>query len=171
MAGRHFVRRGGAKRLTDWSGSAVLTGDIAVAVSTSQLLETFVPIGSGETLIRTRGLFGWRSDQSAADETQIGAMGIGVVSAQAVSVGATAIPAPATDVDWDGWLYHTFFYSHLDFLSAVGMEPNVAHVIMIDSKAMRKVSTDERLVVMVENTSGSGGIRVATNLRLLSKAF
>ena len=44
------------------------------------------------TLIRVRGIFTIASDQSAATETQVGALGVAVVSEQAASIGVTAVP-------------------------------------------------------------------------------
>ncbi len=40
----------------------------------------------------------------------------------------------------------------------------------IDSKAMRKVTSDEAVVVMIENASASFGINVMVQLRFLIKA-
>ncbi len=167
---RHFVRgRGrGTRRPTDWSASAVASALTSLAANTIVLSETFTPIVGGETLIRTRGLFSWRSDQQAADEALLGAVGIAVVTAQAVSVGITAIPHPDTDSAWGGWLWHSYFSSSLSLGTSVGFDANDMQRIWIDSKAMRKVDEDERLVVVVENSS-SFGMQFNTSERLLSK--
>ena len=161
-----FVR--GPRKGTDWSASTPVAAFVNVGGSAVALLETFTPIAGGETVIRTRGLFTWMSDQTGANESQIGAVGIGVVSEQAATVGITAIPHPDTDAAWGGWLWHSYFASRLEFVSAVGVLPEMAHNIVIDSKAMRKVGENERLVVVCENSSTTG-IRVLTSIRLLSK--
>ena len=161
-----FVR--GVRRNTDWSASLVATDMVTVAASSAQLLQTFVPASGGETVIRTRGLFAWRSDQFAASEVQIGAVGIGVVTEQANSVGITAIPHPDTDSAWGGWLWHSYFTSRVDFTSGAGFLFDGVHRMVIDSKAMRKVGDNERLIVVIEN-SGAFGLQVSSQIRLLSK--
>ena len=90
----------------DWSASSNQTSLLIIAGSTAVLDESFTPIVGGETIIRTRGMLSYGSDQLAAQEIQLGAMGIAVVTAQAVSVGITAILHPATDAAWGGWLVH-----------------------------------------------------------------
>ena len=161
-----FVR--GPRRATDWSASTILGAPLFVANNSASLVEVFTPIVGGETLIRTRGMLGFQSDQAAADEFQLGAYGIAVVTEQAATIGITAVPTPATDAAWGGWLYHTYFFAGMDFISAVGVEPGMMHTFPIDSKAMRKVDEDERLVTVVENT-GIHAFELASAVRLLSK--
>jgi len=158
----------GPRRATDWSASGATAGGVAVAGNTQALLEVFTPIVGGETLIRTRGLITISTDQTVADEVQIGAIGIGVVTAQAVSVGITAIPHPMTDAGWGGWLWHSYYSYDFAFATAVGFEGNLANQIPVDSKAMRKVDEDERLVLVIQNQAVNG-IILFSSLRLLSK--
>ncbi len=164
---RSFTR--GPRRAVDWSASGVLTTGVTVAAGVALLLESFTPIVGGETLIRTRGVLAFWSDQSATNETQIGAFGIAVVTQQAVSVGITAIPHPGTDAAWGGWVYHTYLHARFQIGSAVGFQGNFATQIEIDSKGMRKVDEDERLVVVVENMNPSHGFVIANSERFLSK--
>ena len=79
---RRFARShvGGSKRHGEWVGSTPITSLIILAGSSAALTQIFVPFDGGETVIRTRGLFGWSSDQTSAGEDQMGAIGIGVVS-------------------------------------------------------------------------------------------
>ena len=166
--GRSFPR--GARKAVDWSASAAQQSQLTVAAGTAVLAEAFIPIVGGETVIRTRGMLGISSDQVSSNEVQLGAFGMCIVTAQAVSVGITAIPHPATDAAWGGWFYHTFLMSELIVLSAAGFDSNfMGQTIVIDSKAMRKVDEDERLVVVIENSSASAGFRIAHSERLLSK--
>ena len=165
--GRTFTR--GVRRPVDWSASANQSAMVPVAAATAVLLESFTPIVGGETVIRTRGIFTWQTDQLIASEDQFGAVGMCVVTAQAVSVGISAIPHPATDAAWGGWLWHSFFASSWSFLSSTGVEANIQHQIIIDSKAMRKVDEDERLVMVCENTNATQGFLVANSERILSK--
>jgi len=165
--GRGFVR--GPRRATDWSASLVQDSQVTVPASSAVLLETFVPIVGGETIIRTRGLFTIASDQSVGTEIQFGAFGICVVTQQAAGIGITAIPHPSTDAAWGGWFVHGFFAEEFRFLSAIGFQPHNAAQFPIDSKAMRKVDEDERVVVVIENTGATTGLLVSDSFRFLTK--
>jgi len=155
---RRVVRsfRRGPRRATDWSASSVAAAFVSLAGATSALSQVFTPIVGGETVIRTRGMFGWGTDNPAGDEPQMGAYGIAIVSEPAATVGITAIPTPGTDASWGGWLYHTYFMSNTEFASAVGVNFDNIRRIVIDSKAMRKVDENDRLVTVVENMSADG---------------
>jgi len=169
---RRFVRSSFARssrKGTDWSASSNQVAPIPVASGAAVLLEVFTPIVGGETVIRTRGMLAWATDQAAAVENQFGAFGIGIVTEQAATVGITAVPHPASDAAWDGWLYHTFFFSQYQFLSSVGAEPGVMHSMVIDSKAARKVGENDRMVTVVENTGAAHGFDFANSERFLSK--
>jgi len=169
--GRRVFRSGrSTARKTGWIGLTPQTTMTAVTGSSAQLLATFTPNAPGETIVRTRGLFGWKSDQQSANEDQMGAVGFGLVSAQAASVGITALPHPDTDASWDGWLWHSYFASSVVFTTGAGFLFDVFNRIMIDSKAMRKVGSDERVVAVVEN-SNSDGLSVYIGMRLLTKAY
>jgi len=159
----------GPRKAVDWSASAGLAAPVSVPAASAVLLEIFTPIMGGETVIRTRGMLGWLSDQATVDEEQFGAFGIAVVSEQAATVGATAVPHPVTDAAWGGWLYHTYFFSKLEFADATGVNPNIMHTMAIDSKAMRKVDEGDRLITVVENIHATHGFRFANNERFLSK--
>jgi len=159
----------GPRRPTDWSASAPLTAILSVGQNSAVLDESFVPIVGGETVIRTRGMIGFKSDQQLGDELQIGAFGICKVTAQALSVGITAIPHPSTDAAWGGWLVHQYIMSVFEFASASGVNPDSLHTIVIDSKAMRKIDEDERLVTVWENTSATHAMDVFSSFRFLTK--
>ncbi len=164
---RGFVR--GPRRAVDWSViNTPQTTLVALAGATSVLVSVGVPIVGGETVIRTRGLFGYASDQLAASEVQLGAIGICVVTAQAESVGISAVPHPDTDAAWGGWLYHSYFANRQRFASAVGFQSDGFITQEVDSKAMRKVDEDERLVMVVQN-SGANGMDFYFRARFLSK--
>ena len=167
---RRAVRsfRRGPRRATDWSATAVKVALAAVAGSTKVILDSFTPIAGGETVIRVRGTFGWASDQEAATEVQLGAVGICVVTEQAATIGITAVPHPNTDAAWGGWLWHSYYKSKVFFNTGSAMNFDPLHVITIDSKAMRKVDEDERLLFIIENSTGEG-VDVASNFRILSK--
>jgi len=165
---RGFTR--GPRRATDWSASAELTAYVALAGGASALTQVFTPISGGETVIRTRGLLSITTDNDASAEEQLGAYGIAVVSEPAATVGITAIPTPVVDASWGGWLYHSYFASRTALNTAVGFAEAASAVIniVIDSKAMRKVDEDDRLVMVIENASPDG-MKFWDMVRILSK--
>jgi len=160
----------GSKRHGEWVGSTPQTSLTALAASSVVLDQVFTPFDAGETVIRTRGLFAVKTDQVISTENQMGAVGIGIVSEQAATVGITAVPHPDTDSGWNGWLWHSYYASSFTFGSSVGFTSPTLFHIEIDSKAMRKVGDNERLVVVVEN-SGVVGIQFYSSVRIYSKPF
>jgi len=121
------------------------------------------------TVIRTRLLVQISSDQLAAGENQIGAIGAAVVSDQAVGAGVTAVPTPINDVESDLWFVHQFLFSAMDLASAIGFDGNVGRVYSIDSKAMRKVEDGQDVVVVAEFSTQGDGFTLATGGRVLIK--
>jgi len=161
----------GSKRHGDWSGTTPPTALTPLSAGSVVLSQIFTPLAGGETVIRTRGLFGIASDQVSSGEDQIGAVGICVVSEAAVSVGISAVPLPDSDAGWGGWLWHSYFAARLSFASSIGFQPNMLVLTVIDSKAMRKVGDEDRLIMVVQNSSSSHGIVFFDSFRIYSKPF
>ncbi len=172
MAARRQVRRGrGFKPSTTWN-SATSAVETAVAAATKVLLATQSTTLDTETIRRTRGLIAWRSDQVVADEAVMGAFGMCVVSADAAAAGVASVPGPFTDPGSDLWFVHQFMYDRLEFQSGTGVSAGfTTHVqYLIDSSAMRKVTDEERLILVVENGHASNGATFSFNIRFLSSA-
>jgi len=166
----HRVARGVVRqrsgRQSQWVGSADLTAFTALAAATSLLDQTLTPADQPETIVRVRGLLTVWSDQLAASEEPFGAMGFRVVSSQAASAGAASIPAPYSLSGDDGWFVHQFFNAPFSFGDLTGFT-NISQSYQFDSKAMRKLSPDERLVIMIENASAGDGLRFLLSFRVL----
>ena len=120
---------------------------------------TAVPVVEGETVIRTRGQIVVGSDQIAAQENWVGAVGALIASDQAVAVGVGSLPTPYTDSDSDLWFMHRFFGGRYDFRSAVGASPEGMLQFEFDSKAMRKMPTGTTFCFIVEN-GGQAGVGI-----------
>ena len=103
----------------------------------------------------------------AADIEVVGAIGMAVVTDLAVATGASAIPGPWTDQDWDGWFVWVPFAFRYEFSDLTGTQFPASLQMEIDSKAQRKVESGETVVVMGE--SFAGAVRVATPFRQLYK--
>ncbi len=166
--GTSFARRAAPKRKTIWVGAAE-QGDVAVASTTSVVLQSFAPDDFGmlaPTVVRTRGVAIIHPGAFSADLDFDGAYGLCIVSDEALVAGAGSIPRPFDDDSWPGWIVHRYFVGHFNFDTAVGSEtyPNVD---IIDSKAMRKVGPNEVLVWMCESRLGAVSINV--HARILFK--
>ena len=155
------------RRFVAWSSSTPVTSGTSLAASTSVISEVFTPTVPEQTVVRIRGLFAFRGDNSGADENQIGAVGIIMVKEPAATLGITAVPTPATDGEME-WMWHSYFTTRLEFSSGVGFDPNMYHQVVIDSKAMRKMGDDDRLCLVVEN-SAPFGMEFTSMIRILSK--
>jgi len=174
MARRDF-RRGAAairqKRLTRWLDLQPVAvaftaggGTVLFSLTTEELaLRPF-------TVVRTRLLVSILSDQLAASERQVGAIGLAVVSDQAAAIGVTAVPTPITDLESDLWFVHQLLYSDTTFASGIGFTDTSSEVYPIDSKAMRKVEDGEDIVVVGELSAAvSQGFALVAGGRMLVK--
>ena len=164
-----FASRRGQRTKVAWSSTASLTGMTVVPAGSAVLFSVLTPSLPEQTIVRSRGVFFFQSDQLASTEQQLGAVGVGVVTEQAAGIGVTAIPHPVTDADDGLWFVHRYFASGLALASAVGFDPREGQMLEIDSKAMRKVGGNERLVIVVENISSSFGLQAWLQMRFLSK--
>ena len=90
-----------------------------------------------------------------------------VVSDQAAAVGVTAVPDPISDSGSDMFLMHQYFAAPFRF-SAAGVAV-IAATFEFDSKAMRKISEDETLVVVVANSNAAHGLEYLLQFRMLLK--
>ncbi len=102
------------------------------------------------TVVRSRFELFLRSDQQGITEDQVAALGIAVVSDEAVAVGVTAVPTPITQMGSDLWFVHQILMSGLAVVTAVGAFNRGARYT-IDSRAMRKCSIGQDLVVVAES--------------------
>ena len=112
--------------------------------------------GIGETIRRSRGMLMIASDQSAAVEQQLGALGLVVVSDLALAAGAASIPGPVTDSSDDGWFVWQPFLANQ---AGASIQPSQSRAVFdFDSKAMRRIEEGFGVAVMVENASALHGL-------------
>jgi len=120
------------------------------------------------TVVRTRAMINWGSDQAAASEAPLGALGLIVVSDQAAAAGSGSVPSPVgnTDAPFFVWepLISTFLFGDLTGF----IEPS-GYNLVVDSKAMRKVGVNEDVAIQVGNTSSAEGAIAVMIGRMLVK--
>ncbi len=124
-----------------------------------------------ETIVRVHGQLHVVSDQAGATERPFGAVGLAVVSNESVAIGVTAVPTPYGDADSDFWFMHRFWAAPMHFASAVGISMRAGWSFDLSSKAMRKVTTDQTVILVMENGDATGGVRYRLDLRILTKVF
>ena len=78
------------------------------------------------------------------------------------------MPSPTTEANWDGWIYHTQVNV---FAQAAGiLEDAAMQRIEIDSKAQRKLKSEDSLFAIIEVTKvGTATIQWNFNSRVLFK--
>ncbi len=148
------------KKTVIWNGSGVgstvvgASGRTLVSVlnASALLLRPF-------TILRTRMLVGFQSDQTGASEIPFGSLGIIVVTDTAAGIGVTAIPDPGsiTGDPSEDWFVHQPVLNPFQFVSGVGVEHRTAQQYIVDSKAMRKVGPNDQVVHMFGMEAAVGG--------------
>ena len=172
MANRSRVirRHGSVVRETNWlSISAVFStlaasGNAALLSSLNAAALALRPF----TVIRTHLNWQIETDQSAASEVYIGNIGMAVVSDQASAIGITAVPTPATDLDSDLFFLHASTIGSFVLGDATGFQ-EIPQSREIDSKAMRKVNSDQDVVIVAEAGIGVSGLELRAVGRMLIK--
>ena len=174
MAGKRYTRgvSRGARREISWLDLPFTsTGFVADSAAIMLSLTAFEKARRPFTIVRTYLEILFLSDQIAASESQLAALGICVISDQAEAIGITAVPTPLTDLASDYWLLHQVLVGDFTFVSAVGVDAQAGRRYTIDSKAMRKVSDDQDVVVVGEADAISEGCVITLAGRLLIKEY
>ncbi len=153
--------------MTNYSWSGVIDPGNAIAGSTTAVLLGSLALenqGIDETAFRVVGNIMVVSDQAAAIETQIGSVGLIVVTDLAIAAGAASIPGPSTNVEDDQWFCHQLFANK----NQVAADPRPAF-FDFSSKGRRVVQDGEAIALMCENSSGACGFSIAVQFRMLSR--
>ena len=173
--GRAYVGR--RRQRVEWSGGfaseMVGVGANSLSAITSSVgLQNALDSMTSPTLVRVRGeiLVMHSGGGSVNDDVLVG-VGKAVVSRRAALIGITAMPRPITDLNFS-WLWHGWAMLR-QVLSTENMGAVVGAVrFTVDSRAMRKILSDEEeLVTCLEtrNAAGSAGVLWAPNERVLLK--
>ena len=105
------------------------------------------------TIVRIRGIYqASLTVVSSALDGFAGAIGFGIVTAEAFAAGVLSVPSPITDASWDGWMMHEFFQLRVAAGTlGDGVNAGIATVnIKIDVKAMRILDSDNVLMGVTE---------------------
>jgi len=166
FAGRQVQRQ---KAGTNWS-RVVSAVQITIAASSKVLLTSFSLDNPGimETVRRTRGKIMVSADVAGV-EPRVGAFGLIVINDVAKALGVTGIPGPVTDADNDDWFVWEPFGAITAMIEGAGSTTgNGPMVFEFDSKAMRRIPDGSGVAVMVENASGTTGLKFWFGMSILS---
>jgi len=149
---RQFTR--GPRRTKQWRMIESLGPRDFTAPAT--VFQGSIAFSEAATVLRMLGeyVIGPTSAPVAGDDAAV-AIGIGVVSTDAATVGGASMPDPDTEGEypWLYWANHPLFYATTNVDHAVG-----TGVVRrsFDIRSMRKIKPRESLVVVGEYTSASG---------------
>ena len=170
MAARHLRRTTsarGKRAPTNWA-RLVLSTHITVPALTKVALTSIALSnpGIGETIRRSRGTIAITSDQLTSTESQMGAVGLIVVTEAAAAVGITAIPDPVSNASDDGWFVYQGF-TQRDLATGGNVTRNFWP---FDSKAMRRVEEGFEIVVVVANAHATDGFKIGFSMSMLTSS-
>ena len=173
-------RRSAPRRATFWEAVSSTTMTTITAVAgvgsnvTAIVLESETDSVPNPTVVRVRGQIFAQAGAGAnaqGDVIQI-AHAIMVVDAKQLAIGVTAMPLPLTSNSEDFLWYGTQFIAQNDQTTVLNNSSNFDK-LMVDSKAMRKMTLNQVLVMVTEIDVLQGGgdedINFAFNLRVLFK--
>ena len=168
MARQHRPIVRSSKRLTLW----LQFQPVSTTLSTSATAAAIFSLNAVAlalrpfTIVRTRFQLRLGTDQASSLETQACAVGLAVVSDEAVAVGVTAIPTPNTEAGSSLWFAHQYLYGEQS--DKTGDIRRGTHAVM-ESKAMRKVATGQDIVVVAEGAGVGAGMIIVIGGRILIK--
>ncbi len=167
-----MARRGGApggtRQRKHWHGS---TNNSLAITGASTVIASSLDITDPVTILRCLGevLVGPGNSGIVANDGMRVTFGLGLVTTDAFTVGATAMPDPASEPEFD-WLW--WYPVALRFPTADGSLVGIASEsarIRLETKAMRRASHSETLVLLgqYEDITGTPPVRVDTSFRIL----
>ena len=154
-----------------WDGLSSIVIAIDLTDGTAVLGTTALAFGDKQTITRIRGSMLFSLDPSGADELVVIAVGIIVVSTQALLAGEASVPDPFDSIGSPFIWYQFVILGGPDLVTNTGvMQKNQR--VEVDAKAMRRVGLDESMAVkaqvaIVDGDAGgtwdwSYGLRVLT---------
>jgi len=155
------------KRATEWFATVAADDSATLNANSAIILHSFDAAEKAKlpfTIMRIRGYLFVVSDQVAANEDFIGALGMAVVGDQATALGVTALPDPVNEGDSDLWFVHRYFAGN----NTVAIGNSVVQMDL-DSKAMRKVEQGQDFFSILRNASATTGFDFWLSFRMLIK--
>ena len=121
------------------------------------------------TIIRSRFELYLKSDQDTGSEDQVAGFGIAVVSDEAAAAGVGSIPTPISELGSDLWFVSQILMSSIEAGATNVETASNGRGYTVDSKAMRKCSVGQDIVVVGERSGAGAGIELFVGGRILVK--
>ena len=147
----------GQRRLTEWGSFEAMIRAVGIGSAGSAGAQaTGVTANERLTLVRLRGHGFIHMDAGAALDAIIVGIGLTIVDEEAFAAGVGSLPTPLTDMESD-WVWHGVFALG-PAVSATDDGGDLSRNVQfeIDSKAMRKIRTDQTLAFVTEGTVVAG---------------
>ena len=174
MAHRSSFRRPTARsrRKSVWSVGPQSSSSLTSTAKTLWTNGTQLVSEAETTVVRIRGTVLVRLTlASTALDGFTGALGIGVVTAESFAAGAASCPGALTQVDWDGWMWHTFFhvFSPSSDAEVDNDTVSLAERFVIDTKAMRIQKDTDVMFGSIETLlTGGSTVQFKVDTRMLN---
>ncbi len=170
MAHSSRLPRQTRQRSKIWNDGPITT-ELTVTTNGVTVWTTGQTALGGVTIARIHGIVTFSLIAATAiGDGFAGAMGIGIVTADAFAAGSGSMPSPTGDQDWGGWIFHKHFDVHAS-TSTEGDGQNALsnyQRMEIDTKAMRKMAPNETIFGSVGVViNGTADMRVNGNTRML----
>ena len=158
-------RRGGGRRTDyEWQGSCGSLQNLAE----SNLTIAIVSFEQSFTLMRSRG--SWLAVIDGPTDQDLKCVGAGliIVFDEAFAAGVAAVLSPTDDLNAP-WLWHDFITLNAKSATQEAAIGSGVYRGVIDSKAMRKVHSNETLIFVVDgiNLAGTPFVDVSAAVRIL----
>ncbi len=160
-------RSRGSRLSKGWAG---FTFDKVTLSATQQILVQFPVAEGGQdiTVLRTMGNLLCSAVANAAADDDVFAFGVIVVQNAAAAVGGTSVPGPINDIDADWLWWEAVPMASIAATAAEDNSRNLVHRVQIHSKAMRRMATDQSVILVGEiSTNEFAAATVNGSLRLL----
>ena len=153
-----FVRP--APKTKMWVGNGLVS--LTMPASTKTLQGTYGAVILALrpfTILRTRLLVIYVTDQVTASEAPFGTLGFIIVTDTATGVGVTAVPNPSGvdgDADADWFVYQTMGDQVFSDNGTNFLQMRAGRQYVIDSKAMRKVGPNDDMAMVTDQQNAVG---------------
>ena len=107
------------------------------------------------TILRTRGIVKYFSDQIVANESPFGVLGSIVVTDTAAALGVTAVPNPGDNPE-ASWFTYQACMARVEVGDGTGFDGNFGAEYIIDDKSMRKVGPDDDVNLLFDQSAALG---------------
>ena len=151
------------RRRKEWS--AIPEAELALTADGTFIGGGAAFVGGGNTILRVRGelLFSLTPGGTfaAGDNAKV-AVGLGIFSTDAFTLGATAMPDPGAEVGYPWLWWGSFGFRAYSNSAESTNSANVGARIPVDTKSMRKISVNQTLgwVFQYEDISGAPPISI-----------